>query len=246
MALLQVGFFTGIDPKLITGWQLSMALGRAHPYDNYRYHYNNVLLTGFAKYIINDSVWLLAGLDAGRTGADSIRRSIQLGKAIRVESGRTHGLVLGGFVSVGRDFIDPSGLTLTPFVNLSYHHYTLNPFQEKDSRSTSMRYERSHYNESQIEWALRISKKTSTHQYYSEISLIEPIHNRIKIPAALKSTPITFIRKVELPHSPALRLKADFKRQITPDFYLTGDVGYQVDSHKNQVMNYGVGLKWPL
>ena len=111
MALLQVGFFTGIDPKLITGWQLSMALGRAHPYDNYRYHYNNVLLTGFAKYIINDSVWLLAGLDAGRTGADSIRRSIQLGKAIRVESGRTHGLVLGGFVSVGRDFIDPSGLT---------------------------------------------------------------------------------------------------------------------------------------
>ena len=186
----------------------------------------------------------MAELDVGRIDAGSIKRRIQLGKAIRVESGSTHGLVLGGSLSFGRDFIYPSGLMLTPHVDLSYHHYSLHPFQEKDSRSTSMRYERSHYNESQIEWALRISKKARDRQYYGEIALVEAVHNRIKLPAALKSTSITFIRKVELPHSPALRINVGFKRLVNQHLSLMGDLSVQVDKHKNQSVSYSVGMQW--
>ena len=244
IALLQVGFFTGVNLRLITGWQLNIALGKAHPYDNYYYYYNSILLNSFTKYALNDHLWLLAELDVGRIDAGSIKRRIQLGKAIRVESGSTHGLVLGGSLSFGRDFIYPSGLMLTPHVDLSYHHYSLHPFQEKDSRSTSMRYERSHYNESQIEWALRISKKARDRQYYGEIALVEAVHNRIKLPAALKSTSITFIRKVELPHSPALRINVGFKRLVNQHLSLMGDLSVQVDKHKNQSVSYSVGMQW--
>ncbi|MFH4355594.1 MAG: autotransporter domain-containing protein [Neisseriaceae bacterium] len=253
--LLNLGVNYKLSNEMSLGALLGLSIGRYKPYTNFFYQYISGDLSLYAQWTSSvQPYWIQGLINYSYLHARNIERKVKLGEIYQPElSDSTNTQMYGASLRAGWRFTigSENQWSTGPLVGLSYEHYQLKGFEEKNNHATSMHFDNAtiHRSDASVGWYAKAQKFEIKHiptDFYTELTyhrLINP--EPLTISARIKRSPISFRKKTEFSNERSwLQFNANLALRPSPALTFSTGLGFKVTDKKHKNIQLSAGINY--
>ncbi|QKJ85034.1 Lipase [Paramixta manurensis] len=189
----------GVDYRLTEAWLIGALVSGSNdsqrPTPDYQYKMRGWLVSAYSELALFENGYVNADVHFASVNYDDIRRRIQLGPAIRSETGDTEGKQIGARVTAGWDFPLSPALRTGPVAQYALDYSNVSGYSENGSSSTAMRFndQTAHSQIGALGW--RFDSQLGWVNPWAEVSYNHQFGDNVwRTSGGLKSTATSFTR----------------------------------------------------
>ncbi|MBD2781836.1 autotransporter outer membrane beta-barrel domain-containing protein [Xenorhabdus szentirmaii] len=241
-------FTLGSDYQLTDNFLLGATLSHYRKeqssISDFSYDGRGYVLAAYGLWNYNKQGWLSGDVHYSRTHYDSLIRSIQLGQALRTESGTTSGKQWGWRITAGWTIPVTDYLSTSPILQYAWDKGGVYGYRESGNSSSAMHFSAQGYQSRIGSMGWRIDTQLGRFNPYALILFNHQFNDeRNSLYSAINNTKTIFVQQGEKPDNNNVQYTVGVNANLTKDFHAFAEATHKTsDKASNRDYDFSFGL----